>query len=330
MTSSAARKPRKARRRLAWLAAILVLLGGAYAGAWLYAAGWVTGLVEEQLAGFNRSGRSADCTRLAARGFPLGFGLTCDAIRFEDPQAQLTLSTAGLDAGLLVYDPMKIDARLASPARLSAPGAGSFVFDWRDLRAGVRLATDFPQSFDAAIDDLSASGGKDAGGLLKADHGEAHMRQQGPDLVLAAGVSGAAFDPRLTNGAVLPPLAADIDLTVKDGVAWARAGAQSLRGRSGTIRTLALSTGPTTGLALAGTFAVAADGLLDADLTVTVRDPKALGEQLATAFPDNADQFRTAMAGLGSMGDKASLPLKISRGQALLGFLPAGKIPPLH
>ena len=62
---------------------------------------------------------------------------------------------------------------------------------------------------------------------------------------------------------------------------------------------------------------------------MTVRDPKALGEQLAEAFPNNADQFRAAMAGLGSMGDNASLPLKIRRGKALLGFLPAGNVPPL-
>jgi len=329
MTSSSARKPRT-RRRLSWLAAIFLVLFGAYAGAWFYAAGRLTGFVEEQLAAFNRTGRSADCTKPSARGFPLGFGLTCDGIRFEDPETQLALSTGGLDAGLFVYDPMKINARLASPASFSAPGAGSLIFDWRDLRAGVRLATDFPESFDAAIDNLTATGGKGAGGLLKADHGEAHMRQEGPDLVLAGGLTGAAFDPSLTNGAVLPPLAADIDLTMKDGVAWARAGAKSLRGRSGTIRTLALSTGPTTGLAVGGTFSVGADGLVDADLTVTVRDPKALGEQLAKAFPNNADQFRAAMAGLGSMGDNASLPLKIRRGKALLGFLPAGNVPPLR
>jgi hypothetical protein len=330
MTSSAARKP-KARRRLSWLAAILVVLAGIYSAGWFYAAGWLTGLVDEQLAVFNKTGRSADCMKPAARGFPLGFGLSCDSLRFEDPETQLALSTAGLDAGVQVYDPMKIEARLASPARFSAPGAGSLVLDWRELRAGVRLAPDFPKTLDAAIDKLTAAGGQGgAGGLLKADHGEAHIRQEGADLVLTAGVAGAAFDPALTNGAVLPPLAADVDLTIKEGVAWARAGAKSLRGQSGRIRTLALSTGETTGLDVAGAFSVGADGLVDADLTVTVRDPKALGEQLAKAFPKNADQFRAAMAGLAAMGNNASLPLKISRGEARLGFLPVGKIPPLR
>jgi hypothetical protein len=329
MTSSAGRKP-ILRRWLFWLATLVVVLVAAYSALWFYAAGWLERFATEQIAGFNQTGRSADCARPTARGFPLGMGLFCDSVRFEDPDRQLSLSAATFNASTKVYDPFQLVASLDSPAALSAPG-GEFAFDWQKLGASVRFASDFPETADATIDSLAAGRRTDGSvaSLMKADHAEAHMSRAGADLVLAASFSGAALDPVLTKGAALPPLGGDADVTIKDGVDWARTGARSLRGRSGTIRTLALSTGETSGLAIAGTFSVGADGLLDADLTVTVRNPKALGEQLATAFPRDADRFRTAMSGLAMMGNNATLPLKVSRGKAKLGFLPLPDIPPL-
>jgi hypothetical protein len=330
MTSSAGRKPVR-RRWLFRLLVLVVVLFAVYSAAWFYAANRLETFAADQIAAFNQTGRSADCGKAAASGFPLGMSFSCDSVRFDDPDQQVSLSAAGFSAGIQAYDPFQLVARLDSPAAVSAPGAGELTFDWAKLGASVRLATDFPDAADAAIDKLAA--GRKAEGtvasLVKADHAEAHMKKDGADLVLAARLTGAALDPQLSKGAALPPLGADVDVTIKDGVAWAQSGAGDLRGQSGTIRTLALSTGETSGLSVAGTFAVGEDGLLDADLQVTVRNPKALGEQLATAFPNDADRFRTAMSGLAMMGNNATLPLKISRGKARLGFVPLPDIPPL-
>jgi hypothetical protein len=155
------------------------------------------------------------------------------------------------------------------------------------------------------------------------------MRRNGDDLDLAASFADAALDPRVAQGAKLPPLAGEADLTIIDGVDWVRFGDGSLRGRSGMVRTLALSTGQGTGLSLSGSFTVAEDGLLDADLMIRVRGPKELADQLAGAFPAHADQIRTSFMGLAAMGDNPSMPLKVTRGKARLGFLPLGDIPPL-
>jgi hypothetical protein len=69
---------------------------------------------------------------------------------------------------------------------------------------------------------------------------------------------------------------------------------------------------------------------VDADLTVTIRDPKALSAILTKAFPAMADQIRTSFAGLAVMGDNPTLPLRISKGRAMLGFIPLGSVPPLE
>ena len=72
-----------------------------------------------------------------------------------------------------------------------------------------------------------------------------------------------------------------------------------------------------------------AEGVLDADFTVTVRNPKALAVQLAQMFPRQASQIKTAFTGLAALGDSPSMPLKVSHGKAVLGFIPLGTIPPL-
>ena len=42
-----------------------------------------------------------------------------------------------------------------------------------------------------------------------------------------------------------------------------------------------------------------------------------------------AAQIKTSFAGLAAMGDNPTLPLKVSKGRAMLGFIPLGNLPPL-
>ena len=63
------------------------------------------------------------------------------------------------------------------------------------------------------------------------------------DLDLAGNFTDADIDPKLLNGGDLPPLHGEADLTLKDGVELVRSGGRSLRGHSGTIRTLSVVVG---------------------------------------------------------------------------------------
>ena len=69
------------------------------------------------------------------------------------------------------------------------------------------------------------------------------MRKADADLDLAGNFTDADIDPKLLNGGDLPPLKGAADLTIKDGVNLVRSGGRSLRGHSGTIRTLTLVVG---------------------------------------------------------------------------------------
>jgi hypothetical protein len=257
--------------------------------------------------------------------------LFCDNVRYEDSRQGLTASAAAFRSAAQIYDPLHVVAELDSPAVVASPNIGALGFDWDKLRASVRLATDFPERVSTEIDKLAvrAAAGGSAANLFGATHAEVHMRRNAGDLDLAASITDAAIDPTLTQGVRLPPFASAADLTIAGGVNLVLSGENSLRGHSGTIRTFDLSADPQTGLSLSGPFSVGNDGLLDADLKVTIRNPKALAEHFAQAFPSNADQIRSSFGGLAILGSNPSLPLKVKGGKATLGFIPLGTIPPL-
>jgi hypothetical protein len=323
MPSSDVRKPNYF-RRFVWLAVFIAVLFGGYSIGWFYFAGWLRDVAVAQIQAFNGGGRTAECANTDAKGYPFRIGLYCDNVHFEDTTSNMAMSAGAFRSAAQVYDPFHIYAELDGPAALSAPGVGVFDFNWDNLKVSARLATDFPEQVDAAVDKLAADTtiAGSVARLIGLEHGEAHMRANGNDLDLAASFASATIDPRLAGGNAYPPLSGDANLTIKDGVAWARSGAPSLRGQSGTIRNLALSLDPATGLSLSGSFAVGDDCLLDAELTIVVRNPKALAEQVGKVLP-NSGPIQSVLAG---MADGANFPLPINDGKGLFGQL---KIPPL-
>lgn len=316
-------------RRLSWLAVFIVLLFGGYSAVWYYVAGALEKFTATAITEFNKDGSKADCAKATARGFPFRIGLFCDNVRFEDPSQGVTVSAQAFRSAAQVYDPFHIVAELDSPAVISAPQLGDLGFNWKNLRASARLTTDFPQAASVETDELSAAGNDATSALLRVKHAEGHMRQNGADLDLAGSFVDVAPDARLTKGMTLPPLSGEVDLTIKDGINFVRYGTGSLRGQSGTIRTLALTTGGTAGVTVAGPFSVSDEGLVDATFTVTVRNPKELSAQLVQMFPDKASQIQTGFAGLAVLGANPTVPLNIKGGSMTLGFIPLGKLPPL-
>ncbi len=74
---------------------------------------------------------------------------------------------------------------------------------------------------------------------------------------------------------------------------------------------------------------VDADGLVDADLQLTIRDPKGLSVVLADAIPEERNTIEAGFSGLVLLGAQPSLPVFIRKGAARLGFIQLGQIPPL-
>jgi hypothetical protein len=327
MTATELSKPNY-NRRILWLAAFVVLLFGGYSVGWFYLAGKVEAKAKAEIASLNRDGMVAECTNPVARGYPFRLGLFCDRVAFEDASRGVSVSAGNFRSAGQIYDPTHLIAEIDSPARIDVPQSQPLALTWDNLRASVRLAQPLPERVSVEGKMLKAA--TDAGApLLAADTFEGHVRPNGQDLDLAGSFAGLALDSSLVEGRTLPLLSGDTDLTVKNGVTLIAQKAQSLRGQSGTIRSLDLSTSETAGLSLSGPFSVGEDGLLDAQFKLTVRDPQGLAMALSEAIPEKSEQIQQGFAALSMLGSAPSLPLKISKGRASFGFIKLGNVPPL-
>ena len=321
-------KPSRYGRRIRYLGVFVIVLIALYTGGWFYLAHLIETRTTAALAALGTQGVEVNCARPTARGYPFRIGLYCDQVAFTDAQSGVTASAGAFRSAGQIYDPMRLVAELDGPAKASGPQFGAFALNWDMLRASVRLASPLPSRVSFEGGALKATKG-DGAPLFAANSFEGHMRPNERDVDLAVRFDGLAVDPTLVEGRALPALSGEGDISVKDGVRLMVEDVKDLRGQRATIRTLALSLGGTGAVSLAGTVAVDMDGLVDADLTLGLRDPDALSAALVTALPEARSQIQQGFAGLSLLGNQPSLPLRIVKGKASIGFIPLGKIPPL-
>jgi hypothetical protein len=315
-----------------WLAVFVVILFGGYSAGWYYLADRVTREANAAIASLNRDGVTAECANPVVRGYPFRLGLYCDSLGYADPSRNIVATAGSLSTAAQVYQPLRVVGELRGPLRTALPGTPPLWLDWDNLRASARLARPLPQLVSVEAEGLSGQTDPEDGEpvmLFSATRIEGHLRPNGADLDWAGSFTGLQIDPATVGGRTLPVMSGSGDATLKNGVQLLETRATSLRGQSGMIRNLDLSSAANTGVLLSGTFSVGTDGLLDADLKITVRDPKGVSAALAAAFPEARDQITTGFSGLSMLGDTPTMPLKISKGRAVLGFIPLGKIPPL-
>lgn len=319
-------------RRFFWMAIAIVAAIGLYTAGWYYAAGRLLDRTQAELAALGGDGNRAVCETPAVHGYPFRIGLYCGATYVERPALGVAVSTGAFRSAAQIYDPRHIVAEVDSPARVTLGGMMPLDVDWEVLRSSARLARPLPEivSVEArkvrAVADMPGSVGSPA---FVADRLELHLRPNAGDL--DAAVRFEALEPgRFVLGdGVVPPLSGLVDVTAADGIERLLARRGELRGLSLTVRQAEVRTASGAGLTVTGTIAVGQDGLVDAKLTLGALKAQELAPVLAAAFPAEADRIRTAFAGLATLGETPSLPLTITRGQAYLGFIPLGALPPL-
>lgn len=330
MTSSEVRQTSYT-RRFFWFAVFILFLIGGYSALWYYLAGRLENSARMAMAALNHDGVIAECANAEVRGYPFRLGLFCDSLGYENPATNIAATAGSLRSAAQIYEPTHIVGELDGPLRTAIPGIAPLWLDWDNLRASVRLASPFPERLSMEAEGLSAQTDPEDGDpvpLFSADRMEGHLRPNGADIDWAGSFAGLEIDPVNAGGRELPVLAGSGDATLKNGLALLGSNVQNLRGQAADIRQLDLSSGEA-GVSVAGPVSVGEDGLIDASLTIKVRNLEALSAILAKAFPEAQSQIRSGFAGLAMLGSQQSLPLRITKGKATLGFIPLGNIPPL-
>ena len=314
-------------RRIAWLGVFIVILFGGYSAGWFYLADQLVARAKAAIAEANRDGTTVECDNPVVHGFPFRLGVYCDRVAYANAEEAVGLTAGNLRTAGQIYDPLRFVAELDGPAMVATPANGSLKIDWQKLRASVRWARPLPERVSVEGGGVAAT--TESGTPLATIAAfEAHMRPNGDDLDLASSFEDLALDPALVEGRKLPALSGQSDLTIDGGVDLRRIRLAELRGRSGTIRNAELTIGGRSGVTISGTFSIRHDGLLDADLKLTVRDPNGLSAILTEVFPEKRRDIRNVTSALTFMGNDPTLPLRVERGEAKLAFFKLGDIPP--
>ena len=315
-------------RRFFWFAVLIVLGIGLYSAGWFYVAQKAVDQVQANVASMNRDGKRANCEAPEARGYPFRIGIFCRTVMFEDARKGIFAQAGELRSAAQIYQPWRVIGELDGPARLEVPGLNALALNWDALRASVRLARPLPERLSAEATGLSVQideqGEKDRA-LAFAEGAELHLRPHGNDLDIALRFSKLV--PDATLGVTVPPLSGLLDFLLTDG-ALPGVLDGSLRGHSGNIRNLTISADGGVEITLSGPVAIDEAGLLDAELSLSVREPMALAKILGDAAPHARREIALALSALAQTG-ASGLPVRITKGQARIGFIPLGAIPAL-
>jgi len=319
-------------RRLLWLTVALVVLTLLYTGGWFYAANRLAEATRAALGDLSQGGNRAVCESATVRGFPFRIGVYCDATYVERGALGAAVSTGPLRSAAQVFSPKLVVAEADSPARLSLPGLVPLDVEWQGLHASARLARPLPERVSIEADGVKAVADMpnvDGPTAFSARRLEFHLRPSGPDLDIATRFDALQPGALLIKNAEMPPISGLLDLTVKQGIERLRTRKGELRGTDVAVHQLEIRSPDGAAVTATGTISIGEDGLIDAELTLGASEPAALAQTLSQAFPAQADRITSVFAGLAALGENPSLPVTVNDGQAYLGFVRIGQIPPL-
>jgi len=323
--ASSEQRPRGMSRRFVWLAIGIVAAIALYTAGWFYAAGRLEEQVAATLTRINAGGAEAVCTDATVRGYPFRIGVYCDEARYRDAARMVAISGRALRNAAQIYQPRRIVGELD---QITVEPVAPLALSAKDIRYSARLAEPLPERISAAASELAVYRQPAADIVARAASGQAHLRRNGADVDLAGNFQELVLAITAQGGEPVPPLDGEADIGIADGVRLLGQGAVSLRGLSGDIRALKLTGGEATATVV-GPFAIGQDGLVDATLTVSLVNPKALAAILAASFPQIRPQVVQASSLIAALGSNPQLPLAIQKGVVRMGFVTLGRIPPL-
>ncbi|WP_306030924.1 DUF2125 domain-containing protein [Stappia sp. MMSF_3263] len=339
--SAAPQAPRRkgSRRGYIWLIALVVLGIALWSAYWTVARGMAVDVLRNVTEAARIEGGEIACGGQRLGGFPFHLQLDCAPLSLRSPRGE----SAGFDAFravALAYNPWHVILEAESPAAMEFAPASRLAGTWETARASFRVGTSSVERADielTAPDLALALPGLDA--ELAASSASLHLRQtpqRVSDADIAVALSGAALP-----GAALV-LDARASLTLKGGaVLLSGRGADLIallkNEEAVEVSEVRVSSGEVT-VAAAGTLWIDPAGRLNGSLPLTIAGADKLPALLAPYFPEGSNvpaSLAGAVMGFGKPAEldgapAVTVPLAFDAGNARIGIIPLGAVPPLR
>lgn len=335
-TSRSSSPSRKMKRLAVGILVVLVV----YTAGWFLAAHQIEQRLTSAIAERARAGSPAGCTDMDVRGYPFRIGVFCQSVKVDDAQRGASASFGAFRSAAQVYQPGHAVLELDGPAEIRVTPDISLSANWSLLHASVQAGLSGVQRTSLTYDDLAGTllaTPERPGIRFDATHGEAHLRQNGPDLDTALSVTG--LDLKIAEGGprILPVLASTLDVTFADRgslLGQGRFPPGALRGSKGDMRNLTLDLGNGMLAQASGRFSVDDDGLISGAFNVTMKDIEGWRKNLTGSFPDEdsvslINNIANMLTALSNGRNEATVNLNVRDGTAFLAFFPIGELPRL-
>lgn len=348
MVSSSGAEHRKTRRAFVWIAIVAVTLAALLTVAWYVLAGRLDAAVRQSVSRMADRGVVTDCADQAVFGYPFRLGLSCARVAVDAPGAGLRASGGALKTAAQIYRPNQVVAELAGPLAIDAAGFPPMEMRWSLAQASASFWTQGLDRVSLAIDEPVIALGETSAlvPLARSERLETHARRREDSLDLAVVDRGVKLlAPSLAS---LPTFDVGADATIDDAAGWLSGTAagltlgEALAGKSGTIRSLrvaiaggeAAATQEASGsVDVSGPFSIDAQRQVSGQFDLVVSDAPAIAALVSALAPDLAGIAGSVASGIAFAGrtenGRTTVRIDVDQGNASLGVIPLGSIPPL-
>ncbi|MCU0831319.1 MAG: DUF2125 domain-containing protein [Rhizobiaceae bacterium] len=279
------------------------------------------------------------CTDIVPTGFPFRIGVTCSKAGLAAPDGETRLDTLGFRTAAQLYRPGHFIAESDGVVDVQLKGGPPVRMEADSLRASVRLAAvdgsaALPERMSLVLANpvISPLVGVDSGPQwAKAGTVEAHLRK-GPENTIDLALTGAQVT---LAGATPAEFLLDASVNGASRLDAALLAGQAdvpafLRANEGRLRTLSLTFANGGAASLSGPVSVDDQGLVSGELALTITNGAALAEAvrpLQQTLPFDSSPLMALVAANGS--GSTTLTITLRNGEAAIGFIPLGSVPPL-
>lgn len=328
------------RKRTITLVIAVPVFIAAYTAGWFYIADRLEAKARADMARLDAQGVGVQCENLHMGGYPLRINVVCDSISWQRPSEGMAFRAGKFSSGSPLYAPYSLTNALTGPAFIEFPGISPLEVNWSKFTSNTRLARPFPTEIEIAARDVAVGLRTEptkTEPLSSLEHMNVQIDGSTGMLKLMGRFAGLKFAPSVIGNAKSPELdgVADIDISDAEGLLASDSEFvyQRLRGHSGTINQAFVSMPNGAMVSLTGPFSVNEDGLINADLKLTLVNAQSLAQAGQAVFPAQGGNIATVLFALSAMpkdeNGNPTMEIAIRKGKASAGFIPLGRLPAL-
>ncbi|QNQ61429.1 DUF2125 domain-containing protein [Brucella sp. 6810] len=328
------------RKRTITLVIAVPVFIAAYTAGWFSIADRLEAKARADMARLDAQGVGVQCENLHMGGYPLRINVVCDSISWQRPSEGMAFRAGKFSSGSPLYAPYSLTNALTGPAFIEFPGISPLEVNWSKFTSNTRLARPFPTEIEIAARDVAVGLRTEptkTEPLSSLEHMNVQIDGSTGMLKLMGRFAGLKFAPSVIGNAKSPELdgVADIDISDAEGLLASDSESvyQRLRGHSGTINQAFVSMPNGAMVSLTGPFSVNEDGLINADLKLTLVNAQSLAQAGQAVFPAQGGNIATVLFALSAMpkdeNGNPTMEIAIRKGKASAGFIPLGRLPAL-